>query len=114
MTAEEQGEVYRNLRTGAESGWDFTTRWIDPVMVDGQPTYLLENIVTSSVVPVELNAILYRCERNLARMAQMLADGTNTLPADDDAVLTSAEASPFVQVKSLDSLALAVGVAGLV
>jgi neutral trehalase len=106
VTPEEQGEVYRNLRSGAESGWDFTSRWMDPVMVDGQPTYLLENIVITSIVPVELNAILYRCERNLARMAQMLVDGTNTLPADDDAVLTSAEALPFVQVSCRGCAAL--------
>jgi alpha,alpha-trehalase len=27
LTPEEQSELWRNLATGAESGWDFSTRW---------------------------------------------------------------------------------------
>ena len=29
-TTEEQDEIYINLKSGAESGWDFSSRWFIP------------------------------------------------------------------------------------
>jgi neutral trehalase len=34
-------------------------------------TWALTNIVTTAVLPVELNAFLYRMEMNLARLAEL-------------------------------------------
>jgi len=49
-------EVYRDLRAAAESGWDFSSRW----MADG---HSLETIDTSDLVEPDLNSLLYGLER---------------------------------------------------
>lgn len=51
-------EVYRDLRAGAESGWDFSSRWLDGAS--------LPSIRTTSIAPVDLNAFLYGLEIALA------------------------------------------------
>lgn len=53
-------EVYRNLRAAAESGWDFSSRWL----ADGRT---LATIRTVELVPVDLNSLLYCLEQTLAR-----------------------------------------------
>lgn len=57
-------ELYRNLRAGAESGWDFSSRWCD----EGRG---LESIRTTELIPVDLNCLLYRVELELARWLDM-------------------------------------------
>lgn len=52
------GDVYRDLRAGAESGWDFSSRWLD------RPE--LSSIRTTSIAPVDLNAFLYGLEVAIA------------------------------------------------
>jgi alpha,alpha-trehalase len=52
-------EVYRNLRAAAESGWDFSSRWL----ADGKT---LATIRTVDIVPPDLNSLLYRLELTLA------------------------------------------------
>ncbi|MGE0031971.1 MAG: alpha,alpha-trehalase TreF [Steroidobacteraceae bacterium] len=53
-------EVFRNLRAAAESGWDFSSRWL----ADGRT---LATIRTVELVPVDLNSLLYGLESTLAR-----------------------------------------------
>lgn len=53
-------EVYRHLRSAAESGWDFSSRWLS----DPQS---LASIHTTDIIPVDLNALLYNMEQTLAR-----------------------------------------------
>ena len=50
----------RNLRSAAESGWDFSSRWFK----DGKT---LKTIQTTNLVPVDLNCLLYHLERTLAK-----------------------------------------------
>lgn len=52
--------LYRNLRSAAESGWDFSSRWLK----DGKS---LSTIQTTSIIPVDLNSLLYHLELTLAR-----------------------------------------------
>jgi alpha,alpha-trehalase len=52
------GAVYRDLRSAAESGWDFSSRWLD----DGRT---LATIHTTDVVPVDLNCLLWHLESTL-------------------------------------------------
>lgn len=52
-------EVYRNLRAGAESGWDFSSRWLlDPAR--------LSTVRTTDIVPVDLNSLLWAMERRIS------------------------------------------------
>jgi alpha,alpha-trehalase len=53
-------EVYRNLRAAAESGWDFSSRWLR----DGKT---LATIRTTDLVPVDLNSLMVQLETTLAR-----------------------------------------------
>lgn len=52
-------DVYRDLRAGAESGWDFSSRWLD-----GDA---LSTIRTTTIAPVDLNAFLYGLEIAIAQ-----------------------------------------------
>ncbi len=63
-------EVYRHLRAGAESGWDFSSRWF----ADGKR---LETIHTTEIIPVDLNALLYNLERTLEKAHQINGDNEN-------------------------------------
>ncbi|GAB0118525.1 alpha,alpha-trehalase TreF [Acidisoma sp. 7E03] len=57
-------EVYRNLRAGAESGWDYSSRWL----ADGKT---LATIDTTDILPVDLNAELFHLESALAHAYQL-------------------------------------------
>jgi len=52
---------YRNARATAESGWDFSSRWLrDPKD--------LRSLETIGLIPVDLNALLYNAERTIAAL----------------------------------------------
>ncbi|MCL4168354.1 UNVERIFIED_CONTAM: hypothetical protein GTU68_038879 [Idotea baltica] len=53
-------KMYRDLRSGAESGWDYSTRWF----ADGNT---METIETTDIIPVDLNALMYGLEDVLTR-----------------------------------------------
>ncbi len=52
------GDVYRDLRAGAESGWDFSSRWLEDSS--------LATIRTTAIIPIDLNAFLYGLETAIA------------------------------------------------
>jgi alpha,alpha-trehalase len=62
LTIRESGRdsatVARHLRSGAESGWDYSSRWL----ADGTNLYTIE---TTDIIPVDLNALLYQTELTL-------------------------------------------------
>lgn len=53
----EREEHYSELKAAAESGMDFSSRWF--INEDGENTGDLRDLKTRSIIPVELNAILY-------------------------------------------------------
>lgn len=57
---------YRDVRAAAESGWDFSSRW----MRDPRDLRTLE---TTELVPVDLNALLYHAERTIAALRRFRA-----------------------------------------
>ena len=61
----DKAAMFRNLRSGAESGWDFSSRWF----ADGKN---IASIQTTNLVPVDLNCLLYQLEMSLSS-----ADKTN-------------------------------------
>jgi alpha,alpha-trehalase len=53
--------LFRNIRAAAESGWDFSSRWMrDPSD--------LRTLETTDLVPVDLNSLLYHAERTIAAL----------------------------------------------
>ncbi|UVK77855.1 MAG: periplasmic trehalase [Sodalis sp. Fse] len=60
-------EVYRDLRAGAASGWDFSSRWFDNPLE-------LSSIRTTSILPVDLNSLMYHLEHTLANASGMAGD----------------------------------------
>jgi alpha,alpha-trehalase len=68
------GEVYRHLRAAAESGWDFSSRWLREPL-DGAPSeWSMSTICTTDIVPVDLNAFLHKLETTIARLARAVND----------------------------------------
>ncbi len=64
LTAKASGRpparVYRDLRAAAESGWDFSSRWLGD-------EHHLRTIRTTDIVPIDLNSLLYGMERAISR-----------------------------------------------
>lgn len=57
--------LYLHLRAGAESGWDFSSRWfIDPNDIT--------SIHTADIIPVDLNCLLYQLESMIAETYRLL------------------------------------------
>ncbi len=67
-------EVYRDLRAACESGWDFSTRWLRAPDPADPATLQLSQICTTQLLPVDLNAFLYRLEVSIAKASQTLGD----------------------------------------
>ncbi|KAJ9054907.1 hypothetical protein DSO57_1009564 [Entomophthora muscae] len=73
--------IYAELAAGAESGWDFSSRWVpdsatNKDLLASQET-MLRGIRTSEIVPVDLNAIMYANEKALYEFHSMLVDLTS-------------------------------------
>jgi len=67
-------KTYKDLRAGAESGWDYSTRWFS----DGKT---METIETTDIIPVDLNALLYGHEEVLLKCFSDDDSFTNKLKA---------------------------------
>ena len=52
-------EMFRELRAGAESGWDYSSRWLEDEKT-------LSTIRTTEIIPVDLNALLYQLEKTIS------------------------------------------------
>lgn len=66
-TAKGDAHLYRELRAGAESGWDFSSRWFS----DGET---LATIHVTDLVPVDLNSLLLTMEDAIAQRCEALED----------------------------------------
>ncbi len=71
-TEEEREEFYFHMKAGAESGWDFSSRW----MIDskGRAKGGLKATKTNYVVPVDLNAVMYMNYASVAEFHSLLGD----------------------------------------
>jgi alpha,alpha-trehalase len=68
-------QFYRHTRAAAESGWDFSSRWMR------NPSDL-RTLETTDLVPVDLNSLLYNLERTIAALRRFRgASGDETASA---------------------------------
>ena len=56
---QEQKKIFRHLRAGAESGWDFSSRWF-------KDKNKFTSIHTADIIPVDLNCLLLHLEETIA------------------------------------------------
>ena len=105
LSGDAAARLYAELAAGAETGWDFSTRWLpqhaaavsaagatsseglsgaEPAAQAGveDATPILQSIQTSELIAVDLNSILYKNEVSLsqlhARLATLLPPGTGS------------------------------------
>ncbi|MBS4076378.1 alpha,alpha-trehalase TreF [Ameyamaea chiangmaiensis] len=69
LTDRPHNELWRDLRAGSESGWDFSSRWL----ADGRT---LATIHTTELLPVDLNALMAHLEQALAYGYAVQGDAT--------------------------------------
>ena len=61
VSPEKREQLYRDIRAAAESGWDFSSRWMrDPSD--------LRTLETTELIPIDLNSLLYPAERTIAAL----------------------------------------------
>jgi alpha,alpha-trehalase len=60
-------EVYRDLRAGSETGWDFSSRWL----ANGKDLWTIR---TTAIAPVDLNTLMMHLERVLAKAYRLKGD----------------------------------------
>ncbi|XP_023817400.1 trehalase [Oryzias latipes] len=65
-------QLWAELKAGAESGWDFTSRWY--IDAEGHNGGALKDTRTSQILPVDLNALMCRTERTLASFCRLLGE----------------------------------------
>lgn len=65
-------DLYTHLKSGAESGWDFSTRWF--IDNSGSNQGGLPNIRTRDIIPVDLNSFICMNARFLSSMYERLGD----------------------------------------
>ena len=71
LNTTEQAELYANLASGAESGWDYTARWLKTPDDAAKDVYFpLRSLNVRGLVPVDLNSILYQNEVIIAKYLQ--------------------------------------------
>ncbi|XP_073133142.1 trehalase [Henckelia pumila] len=60
----ERTRLYRELASAAESGWDFSTRWM-------RNEFDLTTLATTSIIPVDLNAFILKMELDVSSLAHI-------------------------------------------
>ncbi len=60
-------KIFTHLRAGAESGWDFSSRWF-------ADEAHMETIQTTDIVPVDLNCLLYSLELTIAKATSLAGE----------------------------------------
>jgi len=71
---------YRNIRAGAESGWDFSSRWL-------KDASRLDSIRTTDIVPIDLNIFLLKMEEIISYTYQL--QNKHTLADTFDELVTN-------------------------
>lgn len=68
QTSRRAAVVWQNLRAAAESGWDFSSRWL----ADGKT---LSTVQTLALLPPDLNSLLVRLEETLSKAYRLNGNG---------------------------------------
>ena len=64
QSGQDEKTICRHLRAGAESGWDFSSRWF-------QDSTSFSTIHTTEIIPVDLNCLLFSLEQTIAEAYEL-------------------------------------------
>ncbi|UKZ95675.1 uncharacterized protein TrAFT101_010497 [Trichoderma asperellum] len=77
LNSTEMADLYANLATGAESGNDYTSRWLaNPSDAINDVYFPLRSLNNKEIVPVDLNSILYGNELTISQFYNRTGDAT--------------------------------------
>ncbi|XP_026219255.1 trehalase isoform X1 [Anabas testudineus] len=83
LTDDHKEQLWMDLNSGAESGWDFSSRWY--MDSGGHNNSTLREIRTSQILPTDLNALLWLNEKTLASFHRIMGDGDSAARYDQAA-----------------------------
>lgn len=84
LNESQRSDLYAELATGAESGWDYSSRWCkEPLLNKTDNLPALRTLNGRAIVPVDLNAVLYGDHVILADLYELhqqsgSSDGNNS------------------------------------
>ncbi len=67
QSLKKKSRLFRDIRSGAESGWDYSSRWFN----DGKDIHTIE---TTRIVPIDLNCLMYHQEKTISLAAGLSGD----------------------------------------
>ncbi|XP_038874264.1 probable trehalase [Benincasa hispida] len=67
VNSNEKQHLYREIASAAESGWDFSSRWM-------RDSTDLSTLATTSVLPVDLNVFILKMELDISNLARAAGD----------------------------------------
>lgn len=76
QSSQNQGLLFRHLRAGAESGWDFSSRWFKEQGV-------FDTTHTTDFIPVDLNCLLFHLEYTIAEAYRLQGAGEKANKYDE-------------------------------
>lgn len=62
---------FRNIRAACESGWDFSSRWLNQ-------SNKLASIRTTDIVPVDLNCLVYKLEQMIGNLNELIGNAVES------------------------------------
>jgi alpha,alpha-trehalase len=71
QTSQASKNLFQHLRAGAESGWDYSCRWF-------KDEKSFATIHTTSIIPVDLNCLLFNLEQTIAEACRMIGNEEKT------------------------------------
>ncbi|KZV96509.1 glycoside hydrolase family 37 protein [Exidia glandulosa HHB12029] len=79
FTDSEKADIYSELASGAETGWDYSSRWMrQPFLGNASFSFpALRTLNVRETIPVDLNSILYKAHVDLADLYEQNNDNDN-------------------------------------
>ncbi|ORY35701.1 Six-hairpin glycosidase-like protein [Naematelia encephala] len=88
--------LYAELATGAETGWDYSSRWCkQPVINVSDNNPALRTLNTRAVVPVDLMSLLAGDHALLANMYEIYSNSSNTTTSSNSSVSNSTSKATY-------------------
>lgn len=83
----QKADIYAELASGAETGWDYSSRWMrEPLAGNASFTFpALRTLNVRATIPVDLNSILYKAHVDLADLYSKVNDDANASKQKDAA-----------------------------